>query len=169
MTKPRLLIVDDTPQNINLLGEYLRDEYDVRIATSGQKALDIAFSTDKPDIILLDVMMPGMDGFEVMARLKDNPGTRDIPVIFLTAMGEAVDEQKGLSLGAVDYVVKPFNVDVVATRVRNHLSLRQHVQFLEWLHAEKADALERLMTEFRRAQESCGHWQAELEFLRKSR
>lgn len=166
MEKPRLLIVDDVPQNISVLGEAMRDEYDVRIATSGEKALAIVASEEKPDIILLDIMMPHMDGYEVMRRLKAAPATKDIPVMFLTALGEPVDERKGLDLGAVDYVIKPFNVDVVMARVRNHLALRQHVEFLEWMYKEKTQTLQSVTAEYRKALRTGSQWKAELEFLK---
>lgn len=169
MLKPRLLIVDDVPQNIAVLGEAMRDEYDVRIATNGEKALALVASDEKPDFILLDIMMPGMDGYEVLRRLKEDKASRDIPVMFLTALGEPVDERRGLELGAVDYVVKPFNVDVVLARVRGHLALRQHVEFLEWMHKEKTQTLQSVTAEYRKALRAGSRWKAELEFLRHGR
>ena len=121
--KQTVLIVDDIPDNLTVLSEVLRGEYRVRAANSGQKALDIAWSDTPPDIILLDIMMPLMDGYEVCRRLKMDDRTRRIPVIFVTALGEVEDEALGLSLGAVDYITKPISAAVVQARVRTHLRL----------------------------------------------
>ena len=132
-TRPRILIVDDMPANLRILGEALRREYAVSIATDGRQALDALQGGVLPDLVLLDVMMPGMDGFEVCRRLKDDPATRDVPVIFVTSLDEPVDEERGLSLGAVDYIAKPFSVPVVLVRVRNHLELSRKSRMLERL------------------------------------
>lgn len=126
-----ILIVDDTPMNIRILSEMLKDEYDIRIANNGQKALDIANSEQKPDLILLDIMMPDLDGYEVCRRLKNNPETSSIPIIFITAKNEIEDEVRGFSLGAVDYIIKPFNVQIAKARIRTHLHLRKQAQLLE--------------------------------------
>jgi len=123
LAKQTVLIVDDTPDNILVLDEILRPNYKVRAATSGEKALKIAQSDGPPDLILLDVRMPGMDGFEVCARLKAQSGTRHIPVIFVTSMGEIQNESRGLELGAVDYIHKPVCPSVVLARVATHLAL----------------------------------------------
>jgi diguanylate cyclase (GGDEF)-like protein len=132
--RPRILIVDDVPVNIRMLGEALRKEYDVRVATSGAKALELAgIKEDAPDLILLDVMMPGMDGYDVCRRLKEDPATRGIPVIFITAKGEVQDETLGLDLGAVDYITKPFKLPIVLARVRTHLGLKRKTDLLESL------------------------------------
>ena len=103
----------------------LKDSFRTKVATNGEKALAIANAAEKPDLILLDVMMPGMDGYEVCRRLKDSPATRDIPVIFLTAKTEEVDEEKGFDVGAVDYIHKPFSGPIVLARVRTQLALRK--------------------------------------------
>ncbi|WP_051261898.1 PP2C family protein-serine/threonine phosphatase [Desulfovibrio inopinatus] len=127
----RVLIVDDMPQNIRMLGEALRADYEINVATSGQKALDIAFSSTPPDLILLDVMMPQMDGYEVMQRLQANENTQSIPVIFVTAKDEEKDEEVGLKLRAVDYITKPISLPIVKARVANHMALleaRREVQ-----------------------------------------
>ena len=121
--KAKILIVDDTPDNIHVLMQALKDDYRVVAATNGEKALKMADLDDQPDIILLDVMMPVMDGYEVCKRLKGNPLTRDIPVIFITALSESSDEEKGLALGAVDFIVKPINPPLVKMRVKNQLEL----------------------------------------------
>jgi len=111
--KPTILLVDDTPDNLTLMSNLLRSAYKVKIASCGEKALKIASSDQPPDLILLDIMMPGMDGYEVCRQLKREPGTMNIPVIFLTARAEMEDEQKGLELGAVDYITKPISPPIV--------------------------------------------------------
>jgi phosphoserine phosphatase RsbU/P len=124
-TPKTILIVDDTPINIGVISGALKDSFATKVATSGEKALAIASGKDKPDLILLDIMMPEMDGYEVCRRLKADPDTRDIPVIFLTSQTEAEDETKGFDVGAVDYIHKPFSAAVVKARVRTHLMLRE--------------------------------------------
>ena len=119
-----ILVVDDNPDNIHILVETLEAEYTVKFATNGQDALELAFSADPPDLILLDIMMPGMDGYEVCARLKANADTREIPIIFVTAMNQELNETKGLQLGAVDFVSKPFRISVVEARVKSALLLK---------------------------------------------
>ncbi len=123
--KATLLVVDDVAENLALLGESLAPEFRVRVANSGPRALEVAQSSPRPDLILLDVMMPEMDGYEVLGRLKDNPDTQDIPVLFVTAMDALEDERRGLELGAVDYITKPIRPAIVQARVRNHLALKQ--------------------------------------------
>jgi serine phosphatase RsbU (regulator of sigma subunit) len=120
-----LLVVDDAPANIRVVNEILHHTYKIRVATNGAKALELATVQPNPDLILLDVVMPGMDGFEVCAQLKQDPSTRDIPVIFLTGQTETTDETKGFEVGAVDYIHKPFSPAVVAARVQTHLALRE--------------------------------------------
>ena len=119
-----ILVVDDTPLNISVITGALKDTYRTKVATSGAKALAIAAAEEKPDLILLDVMMPEMDGYEVCRRLKADPMTEEIPVIFLTAQTEAEDETRGFEVGAVDYVHKPFSPAVMKARVHTHLVLR---------------------------------------------
>src|SRR4030095_200172 len=113
-----ILIVDDTPETIHRLSEVRAPESRPRAATSGERALKIAFSDTPPDLVLLDIMMPVMSGYDVCRQLKDNPDTRGIPVIFVTALNEIEDEKKGLDLGAVDYVTKPISPPIVNARVR---------------------------------------------------
>jgi sigma-B regulation protein RsbU (phosphoserine phosphatase) len=122
--KKVVLLVDDEAANIQIVNSILKDEYKVRVATSGFKAMELVSATPVPDLILLDVVMPGMDGYEVCTRLKTSPETRDIPVVFLTGQTEATDETKGFELGAVDYIHKPFSPAVVQARVHTHLTLR---------------------------------------------
>jgi len=128
--KATVLVVDDTPDNLALMSGLLKDDYKVKIANGGEKALKIAASDSPPDLILLDIMMPGMDGYEVCRRLKRDPKTMNIPVIFLTAKTEAKDEKKGLELGAVDYITKPISPPIVMARVKNHLALKAMADFL---------------------------------------
>jgi len=120
-----ILIVDDTPLNIGVISGALKDSYKTKVATNGEKALALASSEEKPDLILLDIMMPGMDGYEVCSRLKADPATSEIPVIFLTGQTSAEDETRGFEVGAVDYVHKPFSPAVVKARVRSHILLRE--------------------------------------------
>ena len=131
-----ILIVDDTPINLGVISGALKDSFNTKVATNGEKALAIASAEEKPDLILLDVMMPGMDGYEVCRRLKANPATQNIPVIFLTGQTEAEDETKGFEVGAVDYIHKPFSAAIVKVRVGLHLMLRQaHEQIAQQLVA----------------------------------
>jgi diguanylate cyclase (GGDEF)-like protein len=126
-SKPSVLVVDDTPDNLNLLKRLLaEEEYDVRLAPNGEFALK-AVRESPPDLILLDIRMPGLDGFEVCRLLKEGSKTREIPIIFLTAFGSSEDEGRGLDCGAIDYIRKPFSPEIVKARVRNHLRyVRQH-------------------------------------------
>jgi putative two-component system response regulator len=128
--KPVILVVDDTPDNLIMMSSLLKNEYKVKIANSGEKALRIASSDSPPDLILLDIMMPEMDGYEVCTSLKHEPKTMNIPVIFLTAKNEMEDEKKGLELGAVDYITKPISPPIVLARVKNHLALKAMDEFL---------------------------------------
>ncbi len=122
--KKTVLLVDDAPANIQIVNSILKDIYRIRIATSGAKALELVKVTPPPDLILLDVMMPEMDGYEICARLKLDTDTKDIPVIFLTGQTEVEDETRGFDVGAVDYIHKPFSPAVVKARVQTHLALR---------------------------------------------
>src|ERR1700722_7648946 len=122
--KKTVLLVDDAPANIQIVNSILKDIYKIRIATSGAKALELARVTPTPDLILLDVMMPEMDGYEVCTQLKLRQDTRDIPVIFLTGQTHVDEETRGFDVGAVDYIHKPFSPAVVKARVQTHLGLR---------------------------------------------
>ena len=140
--KQTILIVDDTPQNLTILGELLQPHYRVRAANSGERALRAASLQPRPDLILLDVMMPEMDGYAVMQHLHADASTSNIPVIFVTAMHDAESEEHGLELGAVDYITKPINPAIVLARVRTHLELKHARDRLavenEWLESEVA-------------------------------
>ena len=116
--KPVVLVVDDTIANIRILDDLLRGEYTVRVATNGATALRLALSEPRPDIVLLDIMMPDMDGYEVCRRLKSDPLTSNIAVVFITAMGNEEHEAKGLDLGAVDFIAKPFDLEVLMAKVQ---------------------------------------------------
>jgi putative two-component system response regulator len=120
-----ILIVDDATENLSVLSELLRPLYRVLAATSGEAGLRVAGGVPKPDLILLDVMMPGMDGYAVLATLQADPATRDIPVVFLTALATPTDEERGLQLGAADYITKPIQPAVVMARVRTQLQAKQ--------------------------------------------
>lgn len=122
--KHKILIVDDTPENIDVLGEILKHHYKRSVALNGEKCLQIAASSDPPDLILLDIMMPGMDGYEVCRRLKADEKTKSIPIIFVTTKSEVEDENKGFELGAVDYITKPISPPIVLARVKTHLELK---------------------------------------------
>ncbi|MCY4746264.1 two-component system response regulator [Pelomonas sp. UHG3] len=139
---PVVLVVDDTPENLELMFGLLQDDYRVLVANSGERALRLAEGEHPPDLILLDIMMPDMDGYEVCRRLKAGTRTRDIPVIFLTAKSEIEDETHGLALGAVDYLTKPISPPIVLARVRTHLTLKAAADFLrdksDYLGAEVA-------------------------------
>jgi adenylate cyclase len=123
--KQCILAVDDAPENIQVLNHLLGDEYQIKVATRGSKALEIACRRPQPDLILLDVMMPEMDGYEVCRQLKANPETADIPVIFVTGKSDPANELEGFSLGALDYITKPFHPAVIKARVHTHLLLRK--------------------------------------------
>jgi len=128
---PSLLIVDDIPTNVKILANALKDEYRIQVANNGSKAISIAQSDTPPDLILLDIVMPDMNGYEVCRLLKSDPQTNSIPIIFVSALGEAVDEEKGLNLGAVDYISKPFHLPIVRARIRNQVTLKRKTDLLE--------------------------------------
>ncbi|UVE18368.1 two-component system response regulator [Pseudomonas sp. LS44] len=133
-----ILVVDDVPDNLELMSELLLNYYRVKVANSGANALRIAELHPQPDLVLLDVMMPGMDGYEVCRRLKANPATQDIPVIFLTARSELADEQHGFDLGASDYITKPISPPILLARVRAQLQLKAAADYLR----DKSEYLE---------------------------
>jgi adenylate cyclase len=138
-----ILIVDDTPENVDVLAGVLREHYQIKVALNGPKALKIAQSDPAPALILLDVMMPEMDGYQVCLQLQANEQTRRIPVIFVTAKSEVEDEAQGFGLGAVDYITKPVNPAIVLARVRTHLALRHSLRKLEDLSLKLARYLPR--------------------------
>ncbi|MEO5330806.1 MAG: two-component system response regulator [Magnetococcus sp. YQC-5] len=129
-TRPVVLVVDDTETNIDVLLGVLTDHYEVSVAMDGETALEIAME-DQPDIILLDIMMPGMDGYEVCRRLKVREETRNIPVIFITAKNDVVDEAKGFESGGIDYIAKPISPPIILARIKTHLRLKSALEALE--------------------------------------
>ncbi|MDD2450204.1 MAG: diguanylate cyclase, partial [Sulfurimonas sp.] len=131
--KPVILLIDDMTTNLLLLNDLLKDEYEIKIAKNGQKAIEIALSDVQIDLILLDIMMPNLDGYEVCKILKNSEQTKNIPIIFVTAKDSQEDEEYGLNLGAIDYITKPFKKTIVKLRVRNQIELKL-----------KSDALEEL-------------------------
>ncbi|KAF0163599.1 MAG: putative two-component system response regulator [Rhodocyclaceae bacterium] len=147
MAAATILIVDDEPTNLFLLTSLLRPQYLVRAANSGASALRAAASEPRPDLVLLDVMMPAMDGYAVLERLRENPATRDIPVVFLTALAETEDEERGLQLGAADYITKPIKPAVVQARVRTQLEAKQARDWLKDQNATLEAEVVRRMTE----------------------
>jgi len=143
-TRPVLLVVDDTPDNLTLIHSLFRDTYRLKLANSGAKALALLADGTSPDLALLDVMMPEMDGFELCRRIKAMPRSRDIPVIFLTALSEPADERKGFEAGGVDYVTKPINLGLLTARVRTHLELKRSRDLLRDRSAQlQAEVLRR--------------------------
>jgi putative two-component system response regulator len=130
-TQLTILIVDDTPENLTVLGELLQPSYRVLAANSGRRAIQLAGGNPRPDLILLDVMMPDMDGYAVLRQLRQSPQTQDIPIIFVTAMDNTEDEERGLELGAVDYITKPLRPGIVLARVRLHVELKKAREWLE--------------------------------------
>ena len=130
--RPKILVVDDIPSNVHVLSRILKDDYDIYFATDGEKALDLV-QARMPDLVLLDIMMPGMDGFEVCRRIKSDPATHDIPVIFISAKSEVEDETRGLEVGAIDFITKPISPPIVKARVRNHLLLKRQADLLRSL------------------------------------
>ena len=140
LTECKVLVVDDAESNIDILVDALGSDYEVSVAMDGESALqDIA--EEIPDLILLDIIMPGVDGYEVCKRVKADEKTQKIPIIFITALTEEQDEAKGLALGAVDYVTKPFSPDLVKSRVKNQLELKRHRDNLEELVEERTREL----------------------------
>jgi len=126
-----VLVIDDSPEIIGITNALLKDEYHLKAANCGEKGLLLATTEPKPDIILLDIMMPGIDGFEVCRRLKLNPATRDIPIIFLSAMDSDEDLESGFGLGAVDYITKPIHGSLMLARVKTHISLKLTADFIK--------------------------------------
>lgn len=142
-----ILIVDDSPENLSVLSELLQSAYFVRAATSGRKALRIANTEPRPDLILLDVMMPEMDGYQVFEQLRADPATSNIPVIFVTAMDNVEAELQGLESGAVDYITKPIVPPVMLARVRTQLEIKQARDLLRDQNAYLETEITRRMSE----------------------
>ena len=154
--KPVVMIVDDAPENLTIMNGLLKDAYRTKVANSGERALKLAAAQPKPDLVLLDIMMPEMDGYEVCRRLKADAATREIPVIFLTAKTQVEDEKQGFEVGCVDYITKPISPPIVLARVRTHLALKAAADFLrdknDYLAAEVARRVRELEAETRARQ-----------------
>jgi len=148
-----ILVVDDTPFNLSLIANLLTDQYQVRVANNGVRALELAVAT-LPDLILLDIMMPDMDGYEVCRRLKSDPRTESIPVIFLSAKTGMEDEEQGLLLGAADFIHKPISPSIVQARVKTHLQAKDWQDFIEGRNACLKEEVERRLSEVSRLLES---------------
>ena len=169
-----ILIAEDTPANIDILIEALADRYDISVAINGESVLE-SVKAISPDLILLDVVMPGMDGYDVCKNLKEDPNTKDIPIIFLTSLSMADNEERGLNLGAVDYITRPFNPRIVEARVHTHLELNAYRIHLENIVAERTSELNAaqdatiqsmaILAEFR-DQDTGGHIQRTKEYVR---
>ena len=142
-----ILIVDDVPDNLTILADILQADYRILAATSGRRALELAASDRRPDLILLDVTMPVMDGYKVIAQLKNTPRTKDIPVIFVTALDATEDEEKGFELGAVDYITKPVKPRLVLARVRSQLEVKRAREYLSDQNAFLETEIARRMNE----------------------
>ncbi|MBI5657849.1 MAG: two-component system response regulator [Geobacter sp.] len=153
ITRQTVLVVDDTPENLSLMSALLKDDYRVKVANNGEKALRIARSETPPDLVLLDIMMPGMDGYEVCRLLKGDPATGDIPVMFITARSDMEDEKLGLELGAEDYITKPISPPIFMARVRTHLKLKAAADFLRDKNQFLEREVERRTNEVRALQE----------------
>ena len=165
--KPVILIVDDVPENVQILGYLLAREYSTFFALNGNDALAQAEKL-RPDLILLDVMMPGMDGYEVCRSLKNDENLRDIPVIFISALDRPEDESAGLKLGAADYIIKPFNPDLVQLRIRNHLQFKLQRDLLKARTVELEKALAKIKvlsgiipicSSCKKIRDDAGYWQ----------
>ncbi len=150
--RPTILVVDDAPENLMVIEAILSDEYSLKLIGDAQEALDYAFSTP-PDLILLDIMMPDIDGFEVCRRLKANAKLTDVPVIFITAKSDVEDEELGFSVGASDFIHKPISAPVVSARVKTHLKIKFMLDYLRYENA--------------RLQENAGEVSSELSILKE--
>ena len=156
--KPTILIVDDEQTNTILLADILSDTYDISVALSGKEALKLINNGLNPNLILLDVMMPDIDGFSVCNELKADNRTKDIPIIFVTALDDAINEAKGLELGAIDYIYKPISPKVLYARVRLHLELQQHREFMESILEKRTKDLNKAYDDAKLMSEIIQEW-----------
>jgi putative two-component system response regulator len=161
-----ILIVDDLPDNLTVLGDILLPYYRVLVASTGGRALTLAAAEPQPNLILLDLMMPGMDGYQVLARLQSNPRTRDIPVIFVTAMNEIEDEERGLEMGAADYITKPLRPRIVLARVHTQLAIKRAADILRDRNADLEAEVKRRLGENQLIQDVSIHALARLAEIR---
>ena len=151
--RPTILVVDDTPANLSLLSNLLKHQYRIKVANNGIKALELAAAAP-PDLVLLDIMMPEMDGYEVCRRLKASDATRQVPVIFLTAKTEVEDEEMGFSVGAVDFIHKPISPPIVVARVKTHLEIKSWHDFLQDQNAWLQQQVEKRLSEINHLQDA---------------
>lgn len=158
---PKILIIDDVPDNVMLLGEALANEFELQFALSGTDGLELAALAPQPDLILLDVLMPNMNGYETCLRLKEDPHLQKIPIIFVTALSDSDDESQGLALGAADYITKPINIPIARLRIRNLLERERQRKEIEFYR----DRLAVLVVERTQSLDST---QEQLEDLQKS-
>ncbi len=163
---PTILVVDDNPENLSVMGELLRPEFRVLAANSGQTALSIVEAGARPDLILLDILMPDLDGYQVLAKLGAATASRHIPVIFVTALADDNDEEKGLALGAVDYITKPIKPAIMLARVHTHIELKRARDRLEGQNAWLESEIARRMTENQLVQDVSIHALARLAEVR---
>ncbi|HCY87380.1 MAG TPA: response regulator [Desulfobacteraceae bacterium] len=171
MDKPyRILIVDDDKLNIQILTELLHQEYQIIAAKSGPQALKAAAGPNPPDLILMDIIMPDMDGYEVCKHLKDNEKTQHIPVIFVTAISEAMDKAKAFDMGGVDYVTKPFTPSAVKARIRTHIQLNVTMRKLEEALAKvkKLTGLLPICVNCKKIRDDKGYWNRVESYLQKN-
>ncbi len=169
MKKPTILIVEDSPTNIQVLGRVLKNEgYELAIATDGKEGLQVAMNI-RPDLILLDIMMPVMDGIESCKRLKKYDQTKDIPVIFLTARGNADDIIDGFKIGAVDYITKPFNSHELLARVKTHITLQQTIKKLRQAldEVKTLKGLLPICAKCKKVRDDEGYWQSVEKYISK--
>lgn len=146
-SQPIVMVVDDNPDNLNVVADLLSNDYSIRAAPSGYRALELLQQNILPDLILLDVMMPGMDGYQVLKHIKDIPAARHIPIIFLTALDSTRDEEMGLDAGAVDYITKPIRPSILMARVKTHLELKQARDILDKHNEDLEHEVEKRMQE----------------------
>ncbi|MDM8542536.1 response regulator [Desulfococcaceae bacterium HSG9] len=174
--KPKVIIIDDGPENIRMLIEILKEDYATIPATSGEAGLAKAMIAPLPDLILLDIMMPGIDGYEVCKRLKAIEQTKDIPVVFITAISEAMDNAKAFSLGAADYITKPFYASTIKARVKNHIKLRKTVLEMDLTIHQLKGALKEIKTlsglipicaNCKKIRDDKGYWQQVERYIKK--
>jgi cyclic di-GMP phosphodiesterase len=156
--KPTILIVDDEQTSIKILTRILGKIYNISVAMGGDEALKIINSGLKPNLILLDIMMPDIDGFSVCKKLQANVSTSDIPIIFITGLDDQINEAQGLKFGAVDYIYKPINPEIVHARVRVHLELQQHREFIEKILQRKTKDLEKAYEDAKLMREIIQEW-----------
>jgi len=174
--KPKVIIIDDAPENIRMLIEILKKDYATIPATSGEAGLAKTLIDPPPDLILLDIMMPGIDGYEVCKRLKAIEKTKDIPVVFISAISEAMDNAKAFDLGAADYITKPFYPASIKARVKHHITLRKTILEMDLIIYKLKGALNEIKTlsglipicaNCKKIRDDKGYWQQVEQYVKK--